>query len=49
MTNETTILATEEIKQQEELDWINAKLIKAEESGFINDTKEQILNQSKSN
>ena len=43
MTNKTRILAREEIKQQVELDWIRAKLIKAEESGFTDKTKEQIL------
>jgi len=35
-------------KQQVEIDWIRAKLDKAEESGFTSDTKEQILAQSKS-
>jgi len=34
--------------QQKEIDWIKAKLEKAEKSGFTNDTKEQILAQSKS-
>lgn len=29
-------------------DWIRAKLEKSERSGFTNDTKEQIFNQSKS-
>ena len=35
-------------KQQREIDWINSKLKKAEKSGFTNDSKEQILAQSKS-
>lgn len=35
-------------KQQAEIDWIRAKLEKAEESGFTNDSKEEILRQSKS-
>jgi len=35
-------------KQQVEIDWIRAKLEKAENSGFTNDSKEQILAQSKS-
>jgi antitoxin ParD1/3/4 len=35
-------------KQQAQIDWIKAKLEKSERSGFTNDTKEQILNQSKS-
>ena len=35
-------------KQQVEVDWIKAKLTKSENSGFTNETKEQILNQSKS-
>ena len=34
-------------KQQVEVDWIRAKLDKAETSGFTNETKEQILKQSK--
>ena len=34
--------------QQIQIDWIKAKLEKAENSGFTNDNKEQILNQSKS-
>lgn len=34
-------------KQQVQIDWIRAKLDKAEKSGFTNDTKEQILAQSK--
>lgn len=34
--------------QQIQIDWIKAKLEKAENSGFTNDSKEQILNQSKS-
>ncbi|MDD3637908.1 MAG: type II toxin-antitoxin system ParD family antitoxin [Bacteroidales bacterium] len=35
-------------KQQAQVDWIRLKLEKSEQSGFTNDTKEQILNQSKS-
>ncbi len=35
-------------KQQREIDWISTKLEKAENSGFTNDSKEQILAQSKS-
>ncbi|NVO11042.1 MAG: CopG family transcriptional regulator [Bacteroidales bacterium] len=35
-------------KQQAQVDWIKAKLERAENSGFTNDSKEQILNQSKS-
>jgi len=35
-------------KQQSQVDWIRAKLDKAERSGFTEDTKEQILKQSKS-
>jgi len=34
-------------KQQIGIDWIRAKLEKAEASGFTNETKEQILEQSK--
>lgn len=34
-------------KQQAQIDWIRAKLEKAENSGFTNDTKEKILAQSK--
>lgn len=34
--------------QQIEIDWIRAKLDKAENSGFSNDSKEQILAQAKS-
>lgn len=34
-------------KQQVQIDWIRTKLEKAENSGFTNDTKEQILAQSK--
>lgn len=33
--------------QQVQIDWIKTKLEKAESSGFTNDNKEQILNQSK--
>jgi antitoxin ParD1/3/4 len=33
--------------QQAKIDWIASKLEKAEESGFTNDTREQILAQSK--
>lgn len=35
-------------KQQVEIDWIRAKLDKAENSGFTNDSKKEILAQSKS-
>ncbi|MDH5399685.1 MAG: CopG family transcriptional regulator [Cyclobacteriaceae bacterium] len=35
-------------KAQAHVDWIRAKLDKSESSGFTNETKEQILNQSKS-
>lgn len=35
-------------KQQVEIDWIRAKLDKAERSGFTNDSKNEILAQSKS-
>jgi len=35
-------------KQQRQIDWISAKIEKAEKSGFTKDTKEQILAQSKS-
>ncbi len=34
--------------QQKQIDWIKAKLTKAEQSGFTEDTKEQILAKSKS-
>jgi antitoxin ParD1/3/4 len=34
--------------QHARIDWIRAKLEKAENSGFTNESKEQILNQSKS-
>ncbi len=34
-------------KQQVQVDFIRAKLDKSENSGFTNDTKEQILKQSK--
>lgn len=34
-------------KQQVQIDWIQAKLDRAEKSGFTNDTKEEILAQSK--
>lgn len=34
-------------KQQVQIDWIRARLEDAEESGFTNDTKEQILRESK--
>ncbi|MHA7862833.1 ribbon-helix-helix domain-containing protein [Flagellimonas marinaquae] len=36
-------------RQQAQIDWIKAKLEKAEKSGFTNDSKEDILNQSKLN
>jgi antitoxin ParD1/3/4 len=35
-------------KQQTQIDWIRAKLERAENSGFTDDTKEQILARSKS-
>ncbi|MDA3866566.1 MAG: hypothetical protein PF489_07445 [Salinivirgaceae bacterium] len=34
-------------KQQRQIDWIRSKLERAENSGFTNDSKEQILAQSK--
>lgn len=34
--------------QQLQIDWIKTKLEKAEKSGFTNDSKEQILAQSRS-
>ena len=34
-------------KQQRQIDWISAKLERAENSGFTNDSKEQILANSK--
>lgn len=34
-------------KQQRQIDWIRAKLERAENGGFTNDSKEQILAQSK--
>jgi len=34
-------------KQQKQIDWISAKLDKAEKSGFTNENKEQILASSK--
>lgn len=35
-------------KQQIQIDWLRAKLDKAENSGFTEDNKEQILKQSRS-
>ena len=35
-------------RQQRKIDWISAKLERAENSGFTNDSKEQILAKSKS-
>ena len=35
-------------KQQVQIDWIRTRLDKSESSGFTDDTKEQILKQSKS-
>lgn len=35
-------------KQQTQVDWIRAKLDKAENNGFTSDSKEDILRQSKS-
>ncbi|WP_297338148.1 type II toxin-antitoxin system ParD family antitoxin [Algoriphagus sp.] len=34
-------------KQQAEIDWLRAKLEKAENSGFTNRTKDQILKEAK--
>lgn len=34
-------------KQETQIDWINAKLEKAEKSGFTKESKEEILQQSK--
>lgn len=34
-------------KQQVQIDWVRAKLEKAEDSGFTNDTKNDILAESK--
>ncbi|MBP0905324.1 type II toxin-antitoxin system ParD family antitoxin [Mariniflexile gromovii] len=34
-------------KQHQHIDWINSKLEKAENSGFTNDSKDQILAKSK--
>jgi len=35
-------------KQQVQIDWLKAKLERAENSGFTTDNKDQILSQSKS-
>ncbi len=35
-------------KQQRQIDWIKTKLERAENSGFTNDTRKQILTKSKS-
>jgi len=35
-------------KQQRQIDWINSKLERAENSGFTNYTRKQILTKSKS-
>jgi len=35
-------------KQQVQIDWIKAKIERTEESGFTQDSKEQILKESKS-
>ena len=35
-------------QQQVQIDWIRAKIDRAENSGFTDDSKDQILNQSKS-
>jgi len=35
-------------KQQRQIDWISSKLERAENSGFTNDTRKQILKKSKS-
>lgn len=34
-------------KQQAQIDWLKAKLDKAEKSGFTSDSKEEILKQAK--
>ena len=34
--------------QQKQIDWIKAKIERAEKSGFTNDSKDEILAQSKS-
>jgi antitoxin ParD1/3/4 len=34
-------------KQQVQIDWLNAKLEQSENSGFTNESKEEILKQSK--
>lgn len=34
-------------KQQRQIDWLKSKLERAEKSGFTNDSKEQILLESK--
>jgi antitoxin ParD1/3/4 len=34
-------------RQQVQIDWIRAKLVKSEKNGFTDDTKKQILDQSK--
>lgn len=34
-------------KQQKKIDWISAKLERAEKSGFTNDSKQEILAESK--
>ncbi|MCU4166753.1 ribbon-helix-helix domain-containing protein [Carboxylicivirga caseinilyticus] len=34
--------------QQTQIDWLQAKLDRAEKSGFTNDSKDEILKQSKS-
>ena len=34
-------------KQQRQIDWISSKLERAENSGFTNDSREQILMESK--
>ena len=35
-------------KRQAQIDWISAKLEKAEQGGFTSDTRKDILNQAKS-
>ena len=35
-------------KQQRQIDWLSSKFERAEDSGFTNDSKEQILLQSES-
>lgn len=41
-------MARQTKKQQQQIDWIAAKLEKAEKNGFTTDSKAQILAESKS-